>query len=400
MKKKHLSLSVLLGLTTLSTLAFATTSNNIDAHKKFRGEQALEVDQSQWFRELRMENWTHVVPEQDIRDTLVKIDSGEPLRDFINTNEAGHWTYEFAQAADDYANSASDYESYRKASMMYLIASYPNHMTEHEHEAIERSVDMYLKAEALSPTIDVERVEMPLTTRGSITGLLHIPKGAEKPGVILYTGGVDKILTEHRDAIDTLLRQGFAVLTFDIPGGGLNNNIIIELGKEDQAHQAALAYVKSDSRLDSNNVGALSSSGGGVPLMTFILNTPQLKAGVARCAVVTDVLTDTQVFHHAPLMSSMSYGYRIGVKDVSDLNSYGQWTIPLALMTKGFKSNETDVPVLAINTKDDMVNPPEEMRYTAGLSTRGEVAYFGNSGHCPDGAEAELAITNFFLRYM
>ncbi|MGR5456543.1 alpha/beta hydrolase, partial [Vibrio alfacsensis] len=97
---------------------------------------------------------------------------------------------------------------------------------------------------------------------------------------------------------------------------------------------------------------------------------------------------------------SMSYGYRIGVKDVSDLNSYGQWTIPLALMTKGFKSNETDVPVLAINTKDDMVNPPEEMRYTAGLSTRGEVVYFGNSGHCPDGAEAELAITNFFLRYM
>ncbi|PTC06236.1 fermentation/respiration switch protein, partial [Vibrio mediterranei] len=64
MKKKHLSLSVLLGLMTLSTLAFATTSNNIDAHKKFRGDQALEVDQSQWFRELRMENWTHVVPEQ------------------------------------------------------------------------------------------------------------------------------------------------------------------------------------------------------------------------------------------------------------------------------------------------------------------------------------------------
>lgn len=400
MHKKLLSLSVLLGLTAIASAAFASTTNNGDAHKNFRGEQALEVDQVQWFRELRMEDWTKIVPEQDIRNVLDKIDSGEPLRDFINKNEAGHWTYEFTKTADVYARSADDYDSYRKASMMYLIASYPNHMTDHEHEAIEHSVDMYLKAEALSSTIDVERVDMPLAGNGSIPGLLHIPKGAEKPAVILYTGGVDKILTEHRDSIDTLLKQGFAVLTFDIPGGGLNNHIVIELGNEDQAHQAALAYVKSDLRLDGGNVGALSSSGGGVPLMTFILSTPELKAGVARCAVVTDVLTDTQVFHHAPLMSSMSYGYRIGVLDVSDLDSYGEWTIPLALKTKGFKVNETNVPVLAINTKDDMVNPPEEMRYTAGLSTRGEVAYFGNSGHCPDGAEAELAITKFFSKYM
>ncbi|MDN3696103.1 alpha/beta hydrolase [Vibrio cortegadensis] len=395
MNKKMISLSVLLGLT-----SFGATANNIDAHEKFRGEQSLEADQSKWFRELRMDNWNTIVPEQEIRSILDKIDSGETLRDFKNTNEAGHWTYEFTQAADVFAKSASDYDSYRKASMMYLIASYPNHLTDHEHNAIERSLEMYLKAESLSKTIDIERVEMPLADGGTITGLLHVPKGAKKPGVILYTGGVDKILTEHRESIDGLLKQGFAVLTFDIPGGGLNNNIIIELGKEDQAHQAALAYVKSNSKLDSSNVGALSSSGGGVPLLTFILNTPELKAGVARCAVVTDVLTDTQVFHHAPLMSSMSYGYRVGVKDVSNLDSYGEWTIPLALKTKGFKTNETDVPVLAINTKDDMVNPPEEMKYTAGLSTKGEVAYYGNSGHCPDGPEAEQAIISFFDKYM
>ncbi|WP_117232442.1 alpha/beta hydrolase [Vibrio maerlii] len=396
MNKKTIALSILLGLTAVG----CTNTDNMDAHSNFRGEQALEADQSQWFRELRMEDWEKVVPKEDIREVLARIDSGEKLRDFINTDEPGHWTYEFTQAADQLADSADDYDSYRKASMMYLIASYPNHMTQQEHKAIERSVDVYLKAEALSTTIDVERVEMPLPTGGSITGLLHLPKGSNEPAVILYTGGVDKILTEHRDAIQGLLEQGYAVLTFDIPGGGLNNNIHIELGKEDQAHQAALAYVKSDKRLNSEDVGALSSSGGGVPLMTFAINTPELKAVVARCAVVTDVLTDTEVFYHAPLMSSMSYAYRIGVEDVNDLSTYGNWTVPLALMTKGYKNDVTDVPVLAINTKDDMVNPPAEMQYTAGLSTKGEVAYYGNSGHCPDGAEAELAITNFFDKYM
>ncbi len=397
MNKKTIALSILLGLTSLSAVA---ANDNADAHSKFRGEQALEADQSQWFRELRMEDWVSIVPEQEIRTVLDRIDSGEALRDYINTNEPKHWTYEFTQAADKLAQSADDYASYRKASMMYLIASYPNHMTAHEHTAIERSVETYLKAEALSNTIDVERVALPLADGGDITGLLHMPKNSTKPSVILFTGGVDKVLTEHRDSIDGLLQQGYAVLTFDIPGGGLNNNIIIELGKEDQAHQAALAYVKSDKRLNSDNVGALSSSGGGVPLMTFAINTPELKAVVARCSVVTDVLTDTVVFHHAPLMSSMSYGYRVGVEDVTDLDSYGQWTIPLALMTKGYEKDVTEVPVLAINTKDDMVNPPEEMQYTAGLSTRGEVAYYGNSGHCPDGSEAKQAITDFFDKYM
>lgn len=397
MNKKNIALSILFGLTSLSAVA---ANDNAEAHSNFRGEQALEADQSQWFRELRMEDWVTIVPEQEIRAVLEQVHSGEPLRDYINNNEKGHWTYEFTQAADKLAKSANDYASFRKASMMYLIASYPNHMTDHEHKAIERSVEMYLKAEALSETIDVERVAMPLANGESITGLLHLPQNSTNPSVILYTGGVDKILTEHRVAIDGMLEQGYAVLTFDIPGGGLNNNIIIELGKEDQAHQAALAYVKSDKRLNSDNVGALSSSGGGVPLMTFAINTPELKAVVARCSVVTDVLTDTEVFHHAPLMSSMSYGYRVGVKDVTDLDSYGQWTIPLALMTKGYEKDVTQVPVLAINTKDDMVNPPEEMQYTAGLSTRGEVAYYGNSGHCPDGEEAEKAITDFFDKYM
>ncbi len=396
MNKKTIALSILLGLTAVG----CASTDNMDAHSKFRGEQALEADQSQWFRELRMEDWEKVVPKEEIREVLVRVNSGGKLRDFINDDEPGHWTYEFTKAADELAKSANDYDSYRKASMMYLIASYPNHMTPQEHKAVERSVETYLKAEALSTTIDVELVEMPLPTGGTITGLLHLPKGSNEPAVILYTGGVDKILTEHRDSIEGLLEQGYAVLTFDIPGGGLNNNIRIELGKEDQAHQAALAYVKSDKRLNSKDVGALSSSGGGVPLMTFAINTPELKAVVARCAITTDVLTDTAVFHHAPLMSSMSYGYRLGITNVNDLDSYGEWTIPLALMTKGYKEDVTDVPVLAINTKDDMVNPPAEMEYTAGLSTKGEVAYFGNSGHCPDGAEAELAITNFFDKYM
>ncbi|MFM2587813.1 alpha/beta hydrolase [Vibrio sp. TBV020] len=395
MNKKTIALSILLGLT-----AVGCTTSNMDAHSKFRGEQALEADQSQWFRELRMEDWEKVVPKEEIRSVLERINSGGELRDFINNDEPGNWTYEFTKAADALAASATDYESFRKASMMYLIASYPNHLTPQEHNAIERSVETYVKAEAFSKTINVERVEMPLPAGGTITGLLHLPKEANKPPVILYTGGVDKVLTEHRDSIDSLLKDGYAVLTFDIPGGGLNNQIHIELGKEDQAHQAALAYVKSDQRLDSSNVGALSSSGGGVPLMMFTINTPELKAAVARCAVVTDVLTDTSVFYDAPLMSVMSYGYRVGVEDVSDLGSYGKWTVPLALKTRGYKENVTEVPILAINTKDDMVNPPQEMEYTAGLSTHGEVAYFGNSGHCPDGEAAEQAITGFFNKYM
>ena len=129
---------------------------------------------------------------------------------------------------------------------------------------------------------NVERVKLPLVDKNIkpayITGILHLPKGTKKAPVVLWTGGVDKALVEHHRSLIDTVNNGTAVLTFDMPGAGLNNNIILELGKETEAHDAALAFVKNDSRIDNTRIAALSQSGAGIPLMEFGMKTPELKA--------------------------------------------------------------------------------------------------------------------------
>jgi esterase FrsA len=226
---------------------------------------------------------------------------------------------------------------------------------------------------------------------------LHLPEGVSNAPVLLWTGGVDKVLTEHYGTIQRYVKNGYAVITFDIPGGGLNTETIIEPGKEHSSHQAALAYVQSDARLRNDHISVLTSSGGGISLIEFaIRNDNKLSAVVARCAVVDGILTKPFLFQKLPLMTAQSFGKRVGA-DINDLDSYGKYTIPLSLKTKGYFDGHQRMktPLLAINTKDDRVASPEDMAKTAAISENGQVQFFGEKGHCPHGEAAEQAIFDF-----
>jgi len=247
----------------------------------------------------------------------------------------------------------------------------------------------------------VERVQLPLTdmklSKPYITGLLHLPEGVNNAPVLLWTGGVDKVLTEHYSKIQRYVKAGYAVITFDIPGGGLNTETIIEPGKEHSSHQAALDYVQSDARLQNDNIPVLTSSGGGMSLIEFaIRNDDKLSAVVARCAVVDRVLTKPFLFPKLPLMTVQSFEKRVGA-NINDLESYGKYTIPLSLKTKGYFDGtpRMKTPLLVINTIDDRVASPEDMTKTAAISGSGQVKFFGEKGHCPHGEEAYQAIFDF-----
>ena len=414
---KKLLISTLIALS-FSTAASAVDQNkNINAHKDFRGEALVVEGQESWYRELRLDDWVSLgLPQADIDGVLENVKGSGKLRDEANLDAPGFWTYEFSKQAEIVFDRALKHSflvsstkeaekvanEFQKASVLWMIASYPNLHQANELAALDKSVTAYIKA-AMMRGENVERVHMPLSDSvvypTTITGLLHLPKAVEKAPVILWTGGVDKTLVEHRSQFMEALNKGFAVLTFDIPGAGLNTNIVMELGKEDQAHQAALAYAKSDGRLDKKRIGALSSSGGGIPLMEFAFKQKELKAVVARCAVVDGVLTKPFLFPKLPLMTAQSFGQRVGA-DIHDLSSYGDITIPLSLKTKGYFDGKPrmETPLLVINTSGDMVASPEDMKKTAALSSSSEIKFFGDDGHCPDGKAAEQAIVSFLTR--
>ena len=383
------------------------TTQNLDGHKNFRGAELIVADQEHWYRELRLDNWISFgVTHQEMAAVLDRINAGKTLRDQTNENTKGHWTYEFAKEAEKFNQQARSKASqvasilFQKASTMWMIASYPNLHNPNELAALENSVSAYIDMATLRGET-VEKVQLPLTdkklSKPYITGLLHLPKGVSNVPVLLWTGGVDKVLTEHYSKIRRYVESGYAVITFDIPGGGLNTETIIEPRKEHSSHQAALDYVQSDARLRNDHVSTLTSSGGGISLIEFaIRNDDKLSAVVARCAVVDGVLTKPFLFPKLPLMTSQSFGIRVGA-DINDLDSYGKYTIPLSLKTKGYFDGipRMKTPLLAINTKDDVVASPEDMAKTAAISENGQVQFFGEKGHCPRGEAAEQAIFDF-----
>ncbi len=385
-----------------------TTANatNLAQHQDFRGGQLEYSDQQSWYRELRLSDWQQLgLTQDDLNQVLPRIHGTAALRDQINPNENGFWTYEWSQqaqriAAQAHATPASQQAQtlalHQRASALFLVASYPNHGSDAERAALQQSVQHYVRASALRQQ-RVDIVNMPAANGIKLTGLLHLPTNISAPvATILWTGGVDKTLVEHQHSLQRYLDSGYAVLTFDMPGGGLNETLPLAVGNEAAAHNAALAFVAQSPLLDANRVAALTSSGGGISLMEFVLQNPSLKASVARCALVDGVLTQPQKFKFLPKMSVDSLFARFGLR-FDELSNPGSYSIPLSLKTKGYFDGKphTQVPLLVINTKADRVASPADMHATAALSSDSEVAFFGDAGHCPEGPAAEAKIYDF-----
>jgi len=367
-------------------------ANNLENHTQFSGINSLEKNQALWYRELRIKSWVQLgLEKENIYKVLKRINAGKELRDETNEFQVKNWTYEFTKEAQKIYNTAKTYQQLREASTLYLIASYPNLMTKHELIALEKSLDIYIQAEQLLGN-NVKKIDM-----NGTTGILHLPKEKrEKIPVVLWTGGVDKPLVTHLAKIQRYVNAGNAVITFDMPGAGLNINTVTSLGKEDAMHQNALKYVKENKIFDTSKISVLGSSGSGVSLMEFAIKTPELKAVVARCAMVDGPLSKPKALKHVPLMSAQAFGVRIGA-DINNLDSYGKLTIPLSLKTKGYLDGKhyINTPLLVINTAKDPIAMPEDMKKTAMISSNGIVRFVGKEGHCPSSKEADDIIYNF-----
>ncbi|MGF1911548.1 esterase FrsA [Vibrio kasasachensis] len=374
---------------------------NMTAHQAFKAN--LSEVQNQFYRSLRLEEWIAMgLAAEDFTATVTKLSAGkEGLVDLENYDRPGYWTYEFTQIAKNAelnAIATNNAQAYDRASVSYLVASYPNLQRPNELQALDKAVDLYIKATNLHG-IEVVKVDMMREDGRSVPGLLHIPKQkkAQAPA-IMWSGGVDKTLIEHRKSITPLLNEGYVVLTFDMPGAGLDYRNHVEIGNESASHDAAFNFLSNNKLVDSNRIGVLGSSGVGPALMDFALKQNQLKAIVARCALVDGPIGNPETLKYIPKMSADSFIARIG-GDIGDMEYFKIIGPRLSLKNKGLFDGKTriETPLLAINTKKDPIAMPEDVKKTAALSTKGEVYISEEYGHCPDAIEADEKIINFLL---
>ena len=399
----QLLLAGVIGLA-VSSSVFAN-DENMTAHTAFKSN--IAEMQSDYYRSLRVDEWIELgAKKSDILSAMGRLKaSGEsPLLDTENTNSPGHWTYEFVQTAqvlEEEAMKAQTADAYQRASTVYLVASYPNLHRANEIAALDKAVDLYLRAANLRGE-NVQKVALTRFDDRSIPGLLHLPKNTSKSvPAIIWTGGVDKTLIEHHAEFQELIDSGYAVLTLDMPGAGLDYKNHTELDELDASHQAAFEFLENNKNIDKDRIGVLSSSGSGITLMDFAIKQPKLKAVVARCALVDGPIGQKETLKFVPRMSADSFIARIG-GDVGDMAYFEKHAPSYSMANRGLLDGKArmSTPLLVINAQKDPIASLEDMEKTAKLSSRGTVYVAEEFGHCPDSKAAQDTITQFLKQHI
>lgn len=376
-----------------------------------------------WYRDIRFSDWGKMgVSEELVTSVLSRINGqGGELRDETNLDQKGYWTYEFSQEANRILEKAielDDAELYKKASTLFGIASYPNLRRSHEIYAMDKALTYYITALEMEGD-NIEKVSLTLADGASINGVLHMPTTSVsgKIPAMIWSGGVDKSLIEHRTAIDGVLRKGYAVLTLDMPGAGTDHKRsvkakviddegnVIQTSTEASSYQAAYNYLTTLNSINAEEIGILTSSGSGVSLFEFVLNGEhKLKAVIARCTLVDGPLTDLDLMKEIPAMSAHAMIARMG-GDPGDITYFNKNASPLSLKTKGYFSGHDDrtasldIPILGINADGDPIASEQDLRNVVAFSyhENSNVVITDEFGHCPELPVAQDIIDDFIL---
>jgi 2,6-dihydroxypseudooxynicotine hydrolase len=172
----------------------------------------------------------------------------------------GHERRAEQAAAEGRAQSAA--EAYFLAAMAYHFAV-NNSPDQPEAYALgaRKRVECYAKA---APYFDppATRHEVPFAGL-RMAAYLRLPRGVERPSVVVFISGLESTKEEARTMEDVLLCRGLATFTFDGPGQGETweqGGMIVEF---ERATSAVIDYLERLDSVDATRVGAYGPSLGG-----------------------------------------------------------------------------------------------------------------------------------------
>ncbi len=111
-------------------------------------------------------------------------------------------------------------ESYYQAYEYYRIGRYPVPSSPEKMNCYKGALRSFLKA---APYLDppLERIEIPFEGK-KVVGYLQIPRGINRPPVVMHWGGVDGWKEDRRSNSEVFHTEGLATFTIDMPGAGEN----------------------------------------------------------------------------------------------------------------------------------------------------------------------------------
>src|SRR5512132_3520680 len=248
-------------------------------------------------------------------------------------------------------------EAYYQAYEYYRIGRYPVPSSPAKINCYQGALRSFLKA---APYLDppLERIEIPFEGK-KVVGYLQIPRGVNRPPVVMHWGGVDGWKEDRRSNSEVLHKEELATFTIDMPGAGENPC----LGQDPRAERtfwaAKLAHTEPTRLRGAVNWGA------GVH-RTF-------QEEWLRPALT---LTASQyLMGPASLLDARSYIF--GVKTLEEVLAIAP---SLSLVTQGL-IDQPCAPLLCINGKEDDQHPISDLYLLAEHGSPKDLRIIPGAGH-------------------
>ncbi len=270
-----------------------------------------------------------------------------------------------------------------EAAFWFFLARFPHILNPAGVAAYRRHSEAYLRA-ARHFTHPVERVAVPFAD-GDFPALLRLPRGtAGLAPLVMIWGGIDvwKSDLDIHSVGNALLGHGLGVLALDMPGTG-ECPVPVSTNAE-RIMRAALAYARSDARIDGLRIGAYGLSFGGHFAVKLALLEPALK-GVVQVGGPIHHTFASEHIGRLPFGARAALARVTGLSPMVDSVALATALAALSLSVQGLLPARTHAPLLSINGEQDMLVPIRDLHYLSEQGVGQDMLTFARDRHVASG---------------
>ncbi len=325
------------------------------------------------------------VKQEDVEEVVSRLRSLDP----------DHWGAEWGRIGGRYEAMGDGEEkrgqmdaagkSYYLAYEYHRIGRYPVPSSPEKMNCYKGALRNFLKAaKYLDPP--AERVEIPFEGK-QVAGYLQIPRGLDRPPVVLHWGGVDGWKEDSRAQSEALHRLGLATFVIDMPGAG-ENPLLAQEPKAERTFSAAIDYLEKRADVDGWRIAVMGRSFGGYwAAKLAYVEAKRLKGAVNWGAGVHYTFQEEWL---RPALTERASQYLMGPSSLLDARAYifGAKSLEevlqiapgLSLKTQGLL-DQPNAPLLLINGKKDDQHPIEDFYLLLEHGDPKDARIFPEAGH-------------------
>lgn len=327
-------------------------------------------------------------------ERVKKADVDEVLKN-LTSLDSDLWGREWGKFGDKYEAVGDEQlkqgktkeagETFYLAYEYFRVGRYPVPSSPEKKKCYAGALRTFLKA---APYMDppLERCEIPFEDK-KVVGYLQVPKGVNRPPVVMHWGGVDGWKEDRRTNNDVLLKMGIACFTIDMPGAG-ENPCLGQEPKAERTFSAAMDYLESRKDIDGKRIACMGGSFGGYWAAKLAHTEPKrLRGAVNWGAGVHRTFQDEWL---RPALTLTASQYLMGPSSLLDARSYifGVKTLEEVLITAPTLSlvaqgliDQPCAPLLCINGKDDDQHPISDLYLLAEHGSPKDLRIIAGAGH-------------------